>query len=445
MIKIAKEERVPAALILTIVLWLQSLMVGKFCTLLSDPSQEAWMRFMRNYHMSGFDPISYGVLRHWHMGYDVLRHPLLAFMMWPLSELNLLLRSLTGADCAVPVMAALLTVCSFAAFMLLWRTLRRVVGVTAHVATLLTLFFMSFAYIMLTVVVADHFCLSLAMLMLTLYRAGTHLRSGTRFGTGEAVALFAVTAGITLSNGVAVLMAVLYVNGRRAFRPRFFLCAVAVPSVLMLALGIGLAQVGRGSSSASVGEAVSVMDGTRAATDAAPDAATKSSGDAVEQQFKWTRHNIPRTAVAVENLFGESLQLHRRHLLGDVLSRRPVIVEYSWKAQYAVEAFIVVLFVTGVFAGRRQRFERLLMGVFAFNMLLHVGLGFALDEVHIMAAHWTFVIPLSVAWLFCLLKRRQTGAFAYLLLFALLSAVTLYLFAYHGYLLHRYLTWPLCK
>lgn len=413
MIKISKEERVPAALILLIVLCLQWLMVGKFCLLLSDPSTEAWMRFMRNYHMSGFDPISYDVLRHWHMGYDVLRHPLLAFMMWPLSELNLLVRTLTGADCAVPLMAALLTVCAFAAFMLMWRTLRRVVGVTAHVATLLTLFFMSFAYIMLTVVVADHFCLSLAMLMLTLYRAGLHLRHGTRFGPGEAVALFAVTAGITLSNGVVVLMAVLYVNGRLAFRPRFFLCAVAVPSVLMLALGMGLARLNREA--------------------------------AVEQQFKWTRPQLQRTEVAVENLFGESLQLHRRHLLGDVLSRRPVIVEYSWKAQYGVEALVVVLFVTGAFAGRRQRFERLLMGVFAFNMLLHMGLGFALDEVHIMAAHWTFVIPLSVAWLFCLLKRRQTGAFAYLLLFALLCAVTLYLFAYHGYLLHRYLTWPLCK
>ena len=106
---VKKEERAVAAAILLIIIGLQTLMVSKFCVLLSDPSHEAWMRFMRNYHMSGFDPISYTVLRHWTMGYDVLRHPLLAFMMWPLSMLNMLLRSLTGADCAVPVMALLLT------------------------------------------------------------------------------------------------------------------------------------------------------------------------------------------------------------------------------------------------------------------------------------------------------------------------------------------------
>ena len=116
---IKKEERAVAAAILLIIIGLQTLMVSKFCVLLSDPSHEAWMRFMRNYHMSGFDPISYTVLRHWTMGYDVLRHPLLAFMMWPLSMLNMLLRSLTGADCAVPVMALLLTFCAFWSFMLM--------------------------------------------------------------------------------------------------------------------------------------------------------------------------------------------------------------------------------------------------------------------------------------------------------------------------------------
>lgn len=425
---VKKEERAVAAAILLIIIGLQTLMVSKFCVLLSDPSHEAWMRFMRNYHMSGFDPISYTVLRHWTMGYDVLRHPLLAFMMWPLSMLNMLLRSLTGADCAVPVMALLLTFCAFWSFMLMWRTLRHVVGVSAHVATLLTLFFMSFAYIMLTVVVADHFCLSLFMIMLTLYRAGMHLREGTRFGCKEVLLLFVVTAGITLSNGIVVLLAAMSVNGRAAFRPRFFFTTLVLPGVLMLALGVVLAEHAK-NEAATKPKAQSV----------------EMSTSAVGQQFKWTRDDLSRTAVVVENLFGESIQFHRKHVLGDVLSGRPVIVEYSWKIQYAVEAAIIIMFIVGTFVGRKQRFEQLLLAVFMFNMLLHVGLGFALDEIHIMTAHWAFVVPLSIAWLFCYFKRRQTAALTYLLVFTLIAVITVYMFAYHGYLLHRYLTWPLCK
>ena len=63
----------------------------------------------------------------------------------------------------------------------------------------------------------------------------------------------------------------------------------------------------------------------------------------------------------------------------------------------------------------------------------------------IMTAHWAFVVPLSIAWLFCYFKRRQTAALTYLLVFTLIAVITVYMFAYHGYLLHRYLTWPLCK
>ena len=103
------------------------------------------------------------------------------------------------------------------------------------------------------------------------------------------------------------------------------------------------------------------------------------------------------------------------------------------------------MFIVGTFVGRKQRFEQLLLAVFMFNMLLHVGLGFALDEIHIKTAHWAFVVPLSIAWLFCYFKRRQTAALTYLLVFTLIAVITVYMFAYHGYLLHRYLTWPLCK
>ena len=46
----------------------------------------------------------------------------------------------------------------------------------------------------------------------------------------------------------------------------------------------------------------------------------------------------------------------------------------------------------------------------AVDVGLHIGLGFGLNEVYIMAAHWMYVLPLSVAWLFRMPEKRRLWA-----------------------------------
>ena len=76
--------------------------------------------------------------------------------------------------------------------------------------------------------------------------------------------------------------------------------------------------------------------------------------------------------------------------------------------------------------------------ILAYTVLLHVVLGFGLNEVYIMSAHWIYAIPLAIASLYSL---RKTWALA--TLNGLIACLTLYLLAYNGTLLFRYLTWPL--
>lgn len=80
----------------------------------------------------------------------------------------------------------------------------------------------------------------------------------------------------------------------------------------------------------------------------------------------------------------------------------------------------------------------LLLAILAYTLLLHFVLGFGLNEVYIMADHWIYLVPLSVAALY--LRFRPLAVIGLNVLVALL---TLYLFAYNGTLLFRYLTWPL--
>jgi hypothetical protein len=122
--------------------------------------------------------------------------------------------------------------------------------------------------------------------------------------------------------------------------------------------------------------------------------------------MRWTDITTSRWSSAVENLFGEGIQLHRDYALGDVLRHRPVIVNYRSPVQYIIEAFILLLFLAGVWFGRRSRFLWIALTCAAFDMLLHLGLGFGLNEVYIMSAHWIFILPLAMTYLFKAMEKQ---------------------------------------
>ena len=138
-----------------------------------------------------------------------------------------------------------------------------------------------------------------------------------------------------------------------------------------------------------------------------------------------------RIRSVVDNLFGESLQFHKDHLMEDVQQTRPVFVSYGSTISYVVEALIVLLLVAGAWVARRQRFFLIVATWFGFDMLMHLGFGFGINEVYIMTAHWAFIIPIAAAYL---LRQRQDAW----LRFAV-AALTIWLWAYNGTVLVGYL------
>ena len=116
------------------------------------------------------------------------------------------------------------------------------------------------------------------------------------------------------------------------------------------------------------------------------------------------------------------------------MKTRPVIVSYNWAVNYIVEAIIFLLFIVGIWCGRHSKFLWLFLSFAALDMVLHIGLGFGINEVYIMAAHWIYVIPLSIAFL--VHKSYGKRLFGVRTLLVLL---TLYLVVYNGSLLIKYL------
>ncbi len=152
--------------------------------------------------------------------------------------------------------------------------------------------------------------------------------------------------------------------------------------------------------------------------------------------MRWTDITTSRWSSAVENLFGEGIQLHRDYALGDVLRHRPVIVNYRSPVQYIIEAFILLLFLAGVWCGRRSRFLWIALACAAFDMLLHLGLGFGLNEVYIMSAHWIFILPLAMTYLFKAMEKQGISLPCYLVTLLL----TLYLYIWNFVIIFQEMT-----
>ena len=66
------------------------------------------------------------------------------------------------------------------------------------------------------------------------------------------------------------------------------------------------------------------------------------------------------------------------------------------------------------------------MAWFATDIFLHIILGFGIIEVYIMGAHWLFVIPIAITYLFKRIRQRRVLIGARLLITVLSLALMAY-------------------
>lgn len=431
-----REERWPALVFGSLFAVLNFLCVQRYFDAFIAISSRYHHLFVSQFRVSGFDPLTYEVISSWTPAYNVYRHPLLAFFLWPLNQLDQGLILLTGINLVQVVVAVVWVLAAVYSFIFLYRILREVVEVKQWDAYLLSLLFFSFAYILITVMVPDHFCLSLMLLLLTLYVAGKRQKQGKRMSIWETIGLFVLTAGVSLNNGLKVFASAFLTNRWRFFHPKFLFLAVLLPAALMWGFArweyrqyVWPKEMARKEAKArkvkQEHNAIfqQVMDTATVKDSASVRAAAnkiiqqkaiekyrrdhkqvwnRNAGKPIAKgEFsRWTDISTPRWDSTVENLFGESIQLHEDNLLEDVLRSRPVIIPYRHWWNYVAEGALVFLFVIGIWVGRKERFMWTVLSFFALDAVLHVGFGFGLNEIYIMTAHWAFVLPIVIGYLF---------------------------------------------
>ena len=179
--KIRKEERWLALGVFLYTLMLNALVIIKYYDRFTRLSNNYRNLFVKTFHISGYDPLTYEVVSKWTTSYNIHRHPLLAFFMYIPNQINQALIMLTGHNCVQFVVAAILVFCAFYSFIFLYRIFREVLDLQRFDASALTIFTFSFAYVMVASMVPDHFIMSMFILIMTLYISGfIHLETEKR-------------------------------------------------------------------------------------------------------------------------------------------------------------------------------------------------------------------------------------------------------------------------
>ena len=433
-----KEERPVAIVALIVFAALNALLIANHWQSFTRGAHVGfWSVFYNHLNMSGYDIFSLIFISCMRLHWNALRHPLFVALLLPLFWINHQIMPPTEFNAAVLLMGALLVAADVWGAVLMHRLLRDVVEVNRMDAVLLTALFYGFAHVMIATMVPDHFALSLPLLLLTLLIAGRRLKEGKPMKLWQSALLFFLTAGMTLTNGVKVALAAWFVNGRKVFSWRSILSFV-VPTLLLGAIYVWQQD----AIVAPQEQKIKRIEAAVAKKDPARIAKLNEHNEFVKQQngealtksvplLEWSDMTTSRWQSAVDNLFGESLQLHRDYLLEDVQQTRPVFVEYRSAVNYIVEALIVLLLVAGAWIALREKFFLMVLAWFAFDMIMHMGFGFGLNEVYIMTAHWAFIIPIAAGYI---LRRKNSMAAR-----VLVTALTLWLWAYNAVIVIGYL------
>lgn len=391
-----------------------------------------WSIFYDHFIVSGYDSFVYLSLSRWKIYYTLSRHPLIAAMLYPLALLNGWLMDLTGVNCAIYIIAALYCLLGTYSFLFTYRIMRKVIGICVLDSMLCTLFFFSLGHVMTATFVPDHFAISLFLITLTAYIAGTYMKRQSLMPAWLTALLATITCGVTLTNVAKTWLAALWTNGRHFWHLKSLLLTTILP--LMIIAGGYFLQYEYLAKPDNLVQQHNIEKKLKKDAKFAKQyyehkkwmENRRSFNNTDNTILQWIDTKTNRIATIIENLFGESFQLHQDYLLEDTNKSRPVIVTYRHWYNYLIEAIIMALFIGGIIIGRRNKFCLMILSWFAVDMTMHIILGFALTEVYIMTSHWALAIPVAIASLLSAYKGKQRIA-----LRLVLFAVTIWLLAWN--------------
>lgn len=439
--KIKKEERIPSLIALLVFVLLNGLFFYKYSNLFLQAHHVSyWQLFAKTYHVSGFDAWSYIFMSNGKLYFEIPRHPLFAVILYPFYLINKELIATGDTNYAMIFMAILLIASAYYSFIFIYRVFREIIEVGKKDCLLLSAMLYSFGMVMVSMLVPDHFCWSLFLLTITLYLAGKAMKEKKQLSAWTIGILSFLTGGVTLSNIAKTYLAAWFVNGKKVFAWKNMV-AMILPAILLVGTAYLIYTEIREPqfhTDKKIEIKAHAKDTLQAHKDSIHHAwVLAHTGEPMKKEgfWKWTDMSTSRSDALIHNMMGESIQLHNSYLLDDMCVNRPTVVKYNYVFNYIIEGIVALLFILGIIVAVRHRFFLMALSWLALDICIHFVMGFGLNEMYIMACHWIFIIPISIAYMLkSLTPSRQTIVRGITLL------LTLYLWVWNGYLVFSYMS-----
>ena len=439
--KIKKEERIPSLIALLVFVLLNGLFFYKYSNLFLQAHHVSyWQLFAKTFHVSGFDAWSYIFMSNGKLYFEIPRHPLFAVILYPFYLINKELIAAGDTNYAMIFMAILLIASAYYSFIFIYRVFREIIEVGKKDSLLLSAMLYSFGMVMVSMLVPDHFCWSLFLLTMTLYLAGKAMKEKKQLSAWTIGILSFLTGGVTLSNIAKTYLAAWFVNGKKVFAWKNMV-AMILPAILLVGTAYLIYTEIREPqfhADKKIEIKAHAKDTIQARKDSIHHAwVLAHTGEPMKKEgfWKWTDMSTSRSDALIHNMMGESIQLHDSYLLDDMCVNRPTVVKYNYVFNYVIEGIVALLFILGIIVAVRHRFFLMVLSWLALDICIHFVMGFGLNEMYIMACHWIFIIPISIAYL---LKSQTSSRQAIVRGITLL--LTLYLWIWNGYLVFSYMS-----
>jgi len=320
-----------------------------------------------------------------------LRHPLLQTFFIPFILLFKVLTLFINVKYAVFILCMFYMCVVSYCFVFIFRILFELLGISRLRAVLLTVLFSSFAHIMIQAFLIESFPLSLLLLILTLYISGLEIYKKETFTPYMYIVLFILTTGVTITNGVKIVVAFLFKKEAFAKKVKwmvimgFCFFALVVPVILVTKYVISNPQkiVATGAPSVKKAQPAGGILGSH----------TPSALSFID--FK-----IHLFQSARQNFLEESTMFHTTDFQKDIDKGRDVYIQYSSPAyDWIVLSFYVITAILLILS-LNQQYIKLLLAVLSVDVFIHLICRFGIGEPYIYAAHWMFIIPIIWGFLY---------------------------------------------
>ncbi len=431
---IKRGERGLALVALLVFFALNALLVGIHWKAYTDGASGGfWTIFSTRYNVSGYDCTSWYVISEGRIIFRSIRHPLYYTFLYPMYLLNSWLMKVIDVNFAVIFVGIIIIFSAVYTVIFVYRILHELLGLRRLDALLLVALLFSFGHVLLATMVPEHFAISMMLLTMTAYIVGKCMQQGRMLKSWQSMILLFFTSGIATSNGLKTIVAGWFCNGRKAFRPKFFLLGVVLPLIALMAIRqyqYKVYEVPQKKKYETIAKANEKKNGL--------------TQQQIDAQAKWIAQNgpkhfrpsgllymmdfaTPRIPTIIENFLGESMMLHKDYALKDTLKDRPMIVHYRSWFPYALVAVVTLIFFAGIWVGRRQKLLQMLLCWLGIDIMLNLTLGFAINEVYIMASGWMFVIPVAFGYLLKSLPSKMVYPWR-----SVVFAITITLWIHNG-------------